>query len=250
MAEIVCTGCTDQVKNDCLKTSSSNEGCPTDTYGIGTAKGKKMSTCSVYSSQLGITGGQCTRCINTRGPSCFDTTEIDDAVDKYCLVRPNTTQLPNSDCLCVSDNLDPVLRAIKNNNIGNIQIQNLLEQKITWYLPCAVPNYLITSKLLSPPTRDSKEILCGVLNMETNRLLNNGIITRAQLNDFNSRTSCSSGITPPSGGGGGEGGNRRLDPINQRQRTYTEIYIITAVVIVVVGFILYFILRSNSNQSK
>ena len=158
----------------CLSSASTNSECPSDTFGIGSQKQKKMKSCSIYTSELGKSESPCTSCFNVRGKSGpYDPSEVTGSVNKYCKVD-NTLETPNSDCLCVSNTLDPVLKAIVDDNIGNAQTKNLLEQKLIWYLPCAVPNYLITHRLIdfgTNPNSDTKAQLCDALVTKIQSLL-------------------------------------------------------------------------------
>lgn len=235
--------------------SSSTDVCPIDTYGLGTSKGKRMTSCSFYSAQLDNPNAKCTRCVNLRGQNpCFDTGELQAGVDRFCLVTSSSTALPSPDCLCVSNTLDPVLRALKNrflignpNNPTYQGVQNLFQQKLAWYLPCSVPNYLITPALIRPPIQDSKSILCDELRRLTQQLLSEGLITQAQLREFQSRTSCSNLLDPPTPPR--DGRLRPLDPSSQNQRSYTEFIIIIAIIVIVVGFIIYFVFRGRSESN-
>ncbi len=242
----------------CLSTAPTNAECPSDTFGIGSQKKKKMKSCSVYTSELGKPGSPCTSCFNIRGSGAYDRVEVTDSVNKYCKVV-NTTQTPNSDCLCVSNTLDPVLNALVENNIGNAQIKSLLDQKLIWYLPCKVPNYLITPELIdvgTSPNSDTKAQLCSALNMKTQTLLSDGIITQSQLNDFKSRTICLPSNKPPSGSGGtgsggigsggtGSGGQQQPPPKKSNFNS-VDILIGVTVFIVVIGLVLFFISRAKS----
>jgi len=234
----------------CFKTASSNETCPIDTYGLGTKKGKKMVACSGYTAQLSKPGSLCPSCIHLRGPGgAFDFTEIQERVDNYCYVDVNTTATPNPDCLCVSKTLDPVLNAIKE-RYGDSK--SAYQQRQKWYLPCNDPRYLISPSILTNPNIDSKANLCQTLSNQVNALLKDGTITQTEATAFQARTSCTNLLSPPSSGGGGNNGGQLepISPTTENQRNYTDIIILVSVIVIVVGFVLYFIFRSGSEKTS